>query len=73
VRVSRLQTEERHVLTIYDEIRQLRAELAACILSLNEREAAQAELAFSQSRQPSIASSTRCSLRRSRPNDRTLD
>lgn len=33
------------MLTIYDEIQQLRMELAACILSPSEREAAQAELA----------------------------
>jgi hypothetical protein len=33
------------MLTIYDEIQQLRIELAACILSPSEREAAQAELA----------------------------
>ena len=45
VHLSRLQTEERHMLTIYDEIQQLRIELAACILSPSEREAAQAELA----------------------------
>ncbi|WP_158704516.1 hypothetical protein [Rhizobium sp. NXC24] len=31
VPVSRLQTEERHMLIVFDEIRQLRTELAACI------------------------------------------
>ncbi|MBB6414061.1 hypothetical protein [Mesorhizobium sangaii] len=33
------------MLTIYDEIQQLRTELSACILTPNERAAAQAELA----------------------------
>ena len=33
------------MLTIYDEIQQLRVELAACILTPSERVAAQAELA----------------------------
>jgi len=32
------------MLTIYDEIQQLRAELTACIFTPSEREAAQAEL-----------------------------
>ena len=44
VHVSRLQTEERHMLTIYDEIQQLRDELSACIFTSSERAAAHAEL-----------------------------
>jgi hypothetical protein len=42
--VSRLQTEERQMLTIHDQIQQLRAELACCVLTHRERTRAQAEL-----------------------------
>jgi hypothetical protein len=44
VSASRLQTEERHMLTIYDQIQELRAELASCILTYRERAQAEAEL-----------------------------
>jgi hypothetical protein len=44
VSATRLQTEERHMLTIYDQIQELRAELARCILTRRERAQAEAEL-----------------------------
>ena len=42
------------MLTIYDEIQQLRAELAACILTSAERAASEAELAKLLAEQASL-------------------
>ena len=56
VHVSRLQTEERLMLTIYDEIQQLRVELAACILTPADRAASEAELAKLLAEQASLDS-----------------
>jgi hypothetical protein len=44
VSAFRLQTEERHMLTIYDQIQELRAELARCILTRRERAQTEAKL-----------------------------
>jgi hypothetical protein len=43
-RLSVFKTEERQMLTIFDQVRELRAELAGCLLTRRERAQAQAKL-----------------------------
>jgi hypothetical protein len=58
------------MLTICDQIQELRAELARCILTRRERAQAEAELkSSSPSRPSSIARSTQRSRRKRRPTE----